>query len=59
MQHEPFLTADLEDAATGKEEDAAVWYAKALRSLAAQLGLGNDFFYPLIGAAQILETKSK
>lgn len=55
----PFLPADLEDAATGKEEDAAAWYAKALRSLASQLGLGNDFFYPLLGAAQILETKSK
>ena len=48
---EPFLPADLEEAA-GDEREI---YAKCLRALAGQLGVGNDFFYPLIGSAGLLE----
>ena len=49
----PFLTADLEDGATEESE----WIVKVLRSLAAQLGVVNDFYFPLLSAAQHIETE--
>lgn len=48
---EPFLPAYLEDMADGTDTD---WNAKALEELAAQLGVMNDYYYPLIGSAQEL-----
>jgi hypothetical protein len=49
-RQEPVLPADLED--SGETSD---WNAKVLRELARQLGFGNDFYYPLLGAAQQFE----
>jgi hypothetical protein len=50
---EPRLTAQLEDAAgTGKQVE---WHAEALRCLASQLGVANDFYFPLLGAATLLD----
>lgn len=50
---EPRLPAELEHA---KEfENSEEYYPKALRALAAQLGVGNDFYFPLIGAAGMIE----
>lgn len=50
---EPRLTAQLEDdAAIGKQVE---WHAAALRCLAAQLGVTNDFYFPLLGAATLLD----
>lgn len=46
---EPFLPAFLEDIADSTDAD---WNAKALEELASQLGVMNDYYYPLIGAAQ-------
>ena len=49
---EPMLPTELEDSYDiGAEQD---WTARALRELARQLGVGNDYYYPLIGAAQLL-----
>ena len=50
---EPRMPSDLEDpnGVVPKNE----WHAKALRVLAMQLGVPNDFFYPLLGAAQLLD----
>jgi hypothetical protein len=52
---EPCLTVDLEDSAerTGEHE----WYAAALIELSRQLGVGNDYYFPLRGAAEILKPK--
>lgn len=49
----PFLPAHLEDSADGKGDD---WNAQALESLAKQLTVANDFYYPLIGAAEELRS---
>lgn len=46
---EPFLPSDLYDRT---EYDG--WHADALYCLAKQLGVGNDFYYPLISAALML-----
>lgn len=51
----PRLTPDLEeDIVSGM---SPTWHAKALRSLAHQLGMSNDFYYPLLGAARLLDNK--
>lgn len=31
------------------------WHAAVLLRLAKQLGVGNDYYYPLLGAAQKLD----
>lgn len=49
---EPFLTRELEDRAGG---DDPKWTQDALRLLAAQLGVMNDFYFPLIGAADRID----
>jgi hypothetical protein len=53
---EPRLTAEFEnpDDKTPERE----WHAKVLRLLAQQLGVMNDFYFPLLGAAQLLECGS-
>lgn len=54
---EPVITVDLEeDIASGGSSRR--WYGKALRSLASQLGVGNDFYYPLLGAAKLIDGKN-
>ena len=52
---EPCLTVDLEDSAEriGEHE----WYAAALIELSRQLGVGNDYYFPLCDAAEILKPK--
>ena len=47
---EPFLPDSLGDT-DGTDPD---WNAKALEELANQLGVMNDYYYPLIGSAQEL-----
>lgn len=54
---EPFFTADLEPTEDEQPVDVRVYFPAVLRSLAAQLGVGNDFYYPLIGAANLIESK--
>lgn len=51
MIPEPMLTVDLEDA----EEATTEWSVKMPQVLAAQLGVGNDFYFPLLGVAKHLE----
>ena len=51
---EPFLPAQLEDDEPANEAEAREWTARALNELAVQLGIMNDYYYPLIGAAQML-----
>jgi hypothetical protein len=47
----PFLPDELsQDDKMSPEE----WSTKALVCLAAQLGMKNDFYYPLIGAAALI-----
>jgi D-alanyl-D-alanine dipeptidase len=52
---EPFMSAELEDALRDEAVSALMWRAMALRELASQLGVGNDFYYPLLGAAILHE----
>ena len=47
---EPFIPADLE-----YSEDDTASHAVLLRCLAKQLGVGNDFYFPLLGVARHLE----
>lgn len=57
--HEPIMTADLDEepdfnfdlSNAGRRE----WHSRALRVLASQLGVGCDFYYPLLGAAQMID----
>lgn len=48
---EPSLTVDLEDDDKMPPEE---WTKKALLVLAEQLGVMNDFYFPLIGAAALI-----
>jgi hypothetical protein len=48
---EPMLPAKLKDSAGSGDRD---WNAKALEALANQLTEANDFYHPLIAAAQEL-----
>lgn len=41
------------------ESPEPVWSPKALRELARQLGRGNDFYFPLLGAARLIEMQKK
>ncbi len=50
------LSADLE--APGDTRSLPQWHADALRLLAQQLGVANDFYFPLFGAAQLLDGKT-
>ena len=54
---EPFLPADLEDQVSDDEVEVTSreWHARALRTLAAQLGAGNDYYFPLLMAAQLID----
>lgn len=54
---QPFLTADLENLADQKRLAPHEWYAQALEELASQLTFRNDYFYLLLGAAQLLRTQ--
>ena len=54
---EPFLPAHLEDSCEVAE--LRDWTARALEELARQLGVMNDFYYPLIGAAGILREEKR
>ena len=54
---EPRLTADLEADNHGLSD--IDWHAKALRLLAAQLTVTNDFYFPLLGAATLIDGKLK
>jgi hypothetical protein len=57
---EPFLPASLEDEDPQNEAEARDWTARAIAELARQLGMMNDYYYPLIGAAGMLRvTKSE
>lgn len=51
---EPMLTVDLEN---GDDPAPPDWHPRALRELARQLTVRNDYFYPLLGAAQMLEER--
>jgi len=53
---EPFLTADLEDDDKMSPEE---WTVKALLLLAKQLGVGNDFYFPLIGAVSLIKPTAR
>lgn len=55
---EPVLPSELVDEANG-DCDETKWSIKALKELARQLGHGNDFYFPLIGAVQLLEKKDR
>jgi hypothetical protein len=48
---EPTLPAHLKDGTSGGDGD---WDAKVLEALAKQLTIANDFYHPLIKAAQEL-----
>src|SRR6185503_21285470 len=48
---EPMLTTDLEDTANDPNAD---WSARMLETLASQLGVENDYYYPLKDAASEL-----
>ena len=50
---EPFLPPDL--MTDDDSSDKSDWHERALLSLATQLGVGNDFYYPLLGAASKLK----
>ncbi len=50
---EPFLPDDL----LTEEPTSPNWSSQALRALAKQLGVGNDFYFPLLDAARILEER--
>lgn len=50
---EPFLPVELEDRSA--TESLREWHMRALQALAAQLGVPNDFYYPLLGTIQLLE----
>jgi hypothetical protein len=54
---EPLLPDELvnEQWSEGNPSDNPDWHARALRALASQLGVGNDFYFPLLGAASKLE----
>jgi len=52
LVREPFLTDELTD--PNNVLPPYKWHAGALHLLARQLGVGNDFYYPLIGAAKLL-----
>lgn len=56
-RREPILGAELEDRADGN--GGPQWYADAMKALAEQLGFGNDFYYPLLGAAQLIEEHAR
>jgi len=47
---EPALPIELEDDSGPPRE----WTARALTELARQLGVMNDYYYPLIGAAGMI-----
>lgn len=51
---EPFLTAELENFAEDGTLASHEWCAQALEELARQLGIANDYYFPLIGSAQKL-----
>jgi hypothetical protein len=52
---EPRLPAELAIADADLPVRASEYYPAILRSLALQLGVRNDFYYPLLGAATLLE----
>jgi hypothetical protein len=52
---EPRLTAELEDDDKMSPEE---WTAKAMVELAVQLGVINDYYFPLISAAAMLDGKN-
>ena len=53
---EPRMPADLERLYPAEMPvTARIYYPAMLRNLAAQLGIGNDFYYPLLGAANLLD----
>ena len=56
---EPFLTADLEPTEDQQPVAVEVYFPAVLRSLAAQLTVSNDFYYPLIGAANLIEDRNR
>ena len=51
---EPRLPIELEDAEVNGEAGAREWTAKFMEELARQLGVMNDYYYPLIGAVVML-----
>ena len=53
---EPRLSADLED--DNDARDDRCWHGDALRLLARQLGVGNDFYFPLLGAAMLIDGRT-
>ena len=55
---EPRMPDDLERLAQPSEQPvkAEIYYPAILRNLAVQLGVGNDFYFPLHGAAALIET---
>jgi len=55
---EPFLPNDLMDAPVDATPSTE-WHVKALRSLAAQLTMVNDFYFPLLGAARLLDDQMR
>jgi hypothetical protein len=51
------MPIDLENLALPENQPvkAEIYYPAILRNLAEQLGVGNDFYFPLRGAAVLLE----
>lgn len=52
---EPRLPATLEPSEDETPVKSDEYYPAVLRALAKQLGVANDFYYPLLGAATLLE----
>ncbi len=53
---EPRLPDDLEGNAD--DGDDRCWHADALRALAEQLSVTNDFYFPLLSAATLLDGRT-
>jgi hypothetical protein len=51
IRREPFLPVELED------DSAPDWHERALMTLAKMLGYANDYYFPLIGAADNLRSQ--
>lgn len=54
------LPDNIKPVAYAPSDDASrrKWHANVLRCLSEQLGFANDFFYPLLGAAELLDGRT-
>ena len=54
---EPRLASEFDGDTSGCDERC--WHGDVLRLLAMQLGVGNDFYFPLLGAATLIDGRTK